>query len=80
MQIYIHVKQLGKRRNVIDKKAMQLDKVPGNTASLIAGIVALQVQEYNQRLEQSERPEYRQFEALPPSEWIRARRDLRRAR
>ncbi|MBC5633036.1 hypothetical protein [Parabacteroides hominis] len=58
MQIYIHVKQLGKRRNVIDKKAMQLDKVPGNTASLIAGIVALQVQEYNQRLEQSELLKY----------------------
>lgn len=58
MQIYIHVKQLGKRRNVIDKKAMQLDKVPGNTASLIAGIVALQVKEYNQRLEQSELLKY----------------------
>ena len=66
MQIYIHVKQLGKRRNVIDKKAMQLDKVPENTASLIAGIVALQVQEYNQRLEQSELLKYLTDEKLQP--------------
>lgn len=54
MQIYIYVKQLGKRRNVVDKKVMQLDKTPDNTAALIAGIVALQVREYNQRLEQCE--------------------------
>lgn len=33
MQVYIHVKQLGKRRNVIDKKATQLDKVPDTTAA-----------------------------------------------
>lgn len=54
MQIYIYVKQLGKRRNVVDKKTIRLDQIPGNTAALIAGIVALQVQEYNRRLEQSE--------------------------
>lgn len=54
MQICIYVKQLGKRRNVVDKKVMQLDKTPDNTAALIAGIVALQVREYNQRLEQCE--------------------------
>lgn len=54
MQIYIYVKQLGKRRNVVDKKTIQLDKTPDNTAALIAGIVALQVREYNQRLEQCE--------------------------
>lgn len=54
MQIYIYVKQLGKRRNVVDKKTIQLDKIPDNTAALIAGIVALQVREYNQRLEQCE--------------------------
>lgn len=54
MQIYIYVKQLGKRKNVVDKKTIRLDQIPGNTAALIAGIVALQVQEYNRRLEQSE--------------------------
>lgn len=54
MQIYIYVKQLGKRRNVVDKKTIRLDQIPGNTATLIAGIVALQVQEYNRRLEQNE--------------------------
>lgn len=58
MQVYIHVKQLGKRRNVIDKKATQLDKVPDTTAALIAAIVTMQVEEYNQRLEQSELLKY----------------------
>lgn len=54
MQLFIYVKQLGKRRSVIDQKAITLNPAPQTTGELIASIVALQVQEYNKRLNESD--------------------------
>lgn len=54
MKIVIHVKQVGKRRDIIAEKPIQLDPVPETAAALIASVVLLQIQEYRQRTERSE--------------------------
>lgn len=54
MKLFINVKQLGKRRDVIGTKEIYLDPVPTTTAGLITAIVALQVKEYNDRPDQNE--------------------------
>lgn len=54
MQLFINLKQIGKRRNVIDKQLVSLAAPPATTAELIAAIVSWQVEEYNDRLAQSE--------------------------
>lgn len=58
MQLFIHVKQLGKRKEVIENIPLTLDPVPETTAGLIAAVVTWQVHEYNERLEQSELLKY----------------------
>lgn len=52
MNLSVNVKQLGKRKNVIESKKFSIDPVPSTTAELIIAIVIRQVQEYNERLEQ----------------------------
>lgn len=52
MNLSVNVKQLGKRKNVIENKKFSVDPVPSTTAELIIAIVIRQVQEYNERLEQ----------------------------
>lgn len=54
MQVFINLKQIGKRRNVIDRQALTLVSAPATVAELIAAVVCRQVEEYNDRLEQSE--------------------------
>lgn len=54
MQLFINLKQIGKRRNVIDRQALTLASAPATVAELIVAVVCWQVEEYNERLEQSE--------------------------
>lgn len=54
MQLFINLKQIGKRRNVIDRQEVMLVTAPATVAELITAIVCRQVEEYNDRLEQSE--------------------------
>lgn len=54
MQLFINLKQIGKRRNVIDRQEVTFVTVPATVAELITAIVCRQVEEYNGRLEQSE--------------------------
>lgn len=54
MQLFINLKQIGKRRNVIDRQEVTLVTAPATVAELITAIVCRQVEEYNDRLEQSE--------------------------
>jgi len=54
MQVYINLKQLGKRKQAIDKVPMVLDPVPVTTSELITAIVMQQVEAYNNRLAESE--------------------------
>lgn len=54
MQLFINLKQIGKRRNVIDRQEVTFVTVPATVAELITAIVCRQVEEYNDRLEQSE--------------------------
>lgn len=58
MNLSVNVKQLGKRKNVIENKKFSVDPVPFTTAELIIAIVIRQVQEYNERLEQSDLLKY----------------------
>lgn len=58
MNLSVNVKQLGKRKNVIENKKFSVDPVPSTTAELIIAIVIRQVQEYNERLEQSDLLKY----------------------
>lgn len=58
MNLSVNVKQLGKRKNVIESKKFSIDPVPSTTAELIIAIVIRQVQEYNERLEQSDLLKY----------------------
>lgn len=54
MHVYVNVKQLGKRKNTVEKKSFELASVPVNTAQLITAVVVRQVDEYNQRLSQND--------------------------
>lgn len=49
MNLFINVKQLGKRINVVDKKSVVLDPPPATAAQLIAGIVNSEIQAYENR-------------------------------
>lgn len=49
MQLFIHVKQIGKRRSITDKKPICLDPPPTTAAQLIADVVCSEVQAYNDR-------------------------------
>lgn len=54
MKIFINVKQLGKRKQAIDKIPVELDPVPTTTSELITAIVLREVEAYNNRLAESE--------------------------
>lgn len=54
MRVYIQVKQLGKRRCSIEKSPVDFPVPPVDVQGLIEAIVSWQVQEYNERLQQSE--------------------------
>lgn len=54
MKTYIQIKQLGKRKYSIDKMPVDFPVPPANVKQLIEAIVSWQVNEYNERLQQSE--------------------------
>lgn len=54
MRVFVNVKQLGKRKQAINKQAIDLDPVPVTTSELITAIVLQQVEAYNNRLAESE--------------------------
>lgn len=54
MKTYIQIKQLGKRKCSIDKMPVDFPVPPANVKQLIEAIVSWQVNEYNERLQQSE--------------------------
>lgn len=54
MRVYIQVKQLGKRKCGIEKTSVDFVTPPVNVQELIEAIVSWQVDEYNERLQQSE--------------------------
>lgn len=58
MQVFINVKQLGKRKQAINKIPLELDPVPVSTSELITAVVLQQVKEYNDRLAESELLKY----------------------
>lgn len=58
MQVFINVKQLGKRKQAIDKIPVELDPVPTTTSELITAIVLREVEAYNNRLTESELLKY----------------------
>ncbi len=53
MQIFVQVKQLGKRRNTIKKQTLDLMTVPHTTKELFDEIVHIAVDTFNQRVENS---------------------------
>lgn len=50
MQLFVNLKQIGKRRNIIDKQPIRLDPPPPTAARLIADVVGSEVQAYNGRV------------------------------
>ncbi|MDH6303627.1 hypothetical protein M2459_000439 [Parabacteroides sp. PF5-5] len=58
MLILINVKQIGKRKQVIEKKPIELNPVPATTSELIAAVVLQQVEAFNNRLAESELLKY----------------------
>lgn len=51
MQIFVSVKQLGKRRQAVEKVAFILENTPQTTAELITEVVKVCVKDYNERKE-----------------------------
>ena len=58
MQLLINVKQIGKKKQVINKKPIELNPVPATTSELISAVVLQQVKAYNNRLAGSELLKY----------------------
>lgn len=58
MQLYVNVKQLGKRKQSIEKQPIQIETKPATTGELITAVVIEQVKEYNNRLAESELLKY----------------------
>lgn len=54
MLLYVNLKQLGKRKQIIGKHPIYLDYCPVTVQELISAIVVEQVKEYNDRLAESE--------------------------
>ncbi len=58
MQLYVNVKQLGKRKQSIEKQPILIETKPATTAELITTVVIEQVKKYNNRLAESELLKY----------------------
>ncbi|MBQ9117494.1 MAG: hypothetical protein IJY04_10775 [Clostridia bacterium] len=50
MKIYVNVKQLGKRKNVIEPVPYELDSAPSTLRELIGALVMAEVEKYNLRV------------------------------
>lgn len=49
MQLFITLKQLGRKKDVIGREPLEVESPPSTAAALIAGIVSLQVRKHNSR-------------------------------
>ena len=55
MKIKVNVKHMGKRKNSIEEKTCEIAGRPGTVRELVLEVVDSQVEEYNQRLEASQK-------------------------
>ncbi|MCI8864951.1 MAG: hypothetical protein HFG60_06640 [Lachnospiraceae bacterium] len=55
MKIKVNVKHMGKRKNSIEEKTCEIAGRPGTVRELVLAVVDSQVEEYNQRLEASQK-------------------------